>query len=125
MTDKTTIKKKTAHALTIELEEFKQKHNTVVQFMMEQANRQEQLNTLLHVLMLNTDNAVFHTCSGCKEDVLVPTMREFEAFPICPKHEEDPLCAEGFSHVEKPASLQNHDEWDTGVGEANVSSEQE
>ena len=76
--------------------------------------------------MLNTDNAVFHTCSGCKEDVLVPTMDEFEAFPICPHHDEDPLCKEGFSHIEKPASMkEDFAQWDSKVGEDNGSSGEE
>ena len=118
-------KKKTAKQLTEELEEFKQKHNTVVGFLMEHSQRLEQVNTLLQVLMLNTDNAVFHTCSGCNEDVLVPTMDEFEAFPICPKHEEDPACADGFAHLEKPAFVQQSiDEWDNGgTDDGNTSEE--
>jgi hypothetical protein len=119
------MKKKTAMQLTEEVEEFKQKHNSAVNFIMEMSQRMEQINTLLHVLMLNTDNAVFHTCSGCKEDVLVPTMKEFEAFPICPNHESDPLCAEGFSHIEKPASMQDFAEWDDKDGDENGASGEE
>jgi len=125
MTDRTNIKKKTALALTIELEEFKQKHNSLVEFLLETSQRMEQMNTLLHVLMLNTDNAIFHTCSGCNEDVLVPTMKEFEAFPICPKHEESELCKQGFSHLEVPSSLKDFDEWDSAGGAVNGSSKAE
>ena len=76
--------------------------------------QQEQIGTLLHLHLLATGHARKAMCDNCNSEVVYPTLKGMEAFPVCPNSEESEECQKGFDWLKPGSPTMSVAEWDEG-----------
>ena len=87
-------------------------HTQAVELLGALIRQQEQIGTILHLHLLATDNAKKSSCSSCNSEVVYPTLKGLEAFPVCPNAEESEECKKGVDWLQPGSPTLTVAEWD-------------